>query len=274
MRALFALAVLLFAGLARAEAPTGEYAITIGGENALRVVSGGTEDCRTFRGIELCTVTNVETTVFGSMIETDTDPNAPRGDDGQVDIEGPDVSGELPLELNIGFLGGSTRRPNATLVFDVFGGRVIDHGLALAAQGPAVLKCKPAVDSALALACSGVVQLRLLTAEVPPQRIADSRVPISSRLTLAERPFELELDLDTDADARVTGTAAVHFEEGTLPRLVEGKYDARSDTATLALVGLDGRMILKRVRFAGGTLHGGRLAHKLAGQKGVVDLPE
>ena len=81
-------------------------------------------------------------------------------------------------------------------------------------------------------------------------------------------------ELSRNAHAQYAG--GVLGSAATLPRLVTGKYDARSDTATLKLVGFDAgvgnKMVMKRVTFSAGTLSGGRIVYQIYGQKGRIEL--
>lgn len=268
----FALAVLALGGAtsARAEAPEGAYTIPFSDGAGLAVPSGGSEACATARGIETCLALPLETGVFGTMVSPE-DPNTL-----QLSIASPDVSSNLVVTRAVGLLSGTHRRPTAIVELGAQG-TITEGTITSSARASSLLRCKLDPELADTLLCRG--KLGLCVFNVGGDLLGCTTLPLATRLALVERTFDLELELATDADGVVTGSAFVRFgEDEGFPRGVTGKYDPRSDTASLKLEAFDNalgsKLVLKRVRFVAGGASGGRIVYRLAGQKGSVELPE
>jgi hypothetical protein len=261
------LALLVSAPIARAEAPNGAYTIVADGESGLLVVEGGVEICVLIKGVEICTSTDLHTNALGGMKGV-----AGPANDGQIDFTSPTLSADLPLELVAGTVFGAARKPQAAMLLSVVGGTVTENGSERVAGGLAGLRCKQDKNVVTAMFCLG--RLDLSSFADSGELISRTVLQIATALTLVERPFALDLELETSEKGIVTGTAGVVFEEpaATLPRLVIGKYDAKSDTVNLKVDGFDfgiAKMVMKRVTFADGTATGGRILYRISGQKGA-----
>jgi hypothetical protein len=266
----FAAVWLCAAAASRAEEPAGAYTIPFLGDAALAVPAGGSSDCAEARGIETCLALPLKTNPVGTLTPPD-DPNTLT-----FSVDSPEVTSDLIVTRVGGLLSGTNQKPKAVLEFGA-SGTVSEGGVTLNALASGSLRCKLDADLADTLACRGKATLCAFTAN--GDELGCTALPIATRLTLVERPFDLELDLSTDAKGVVTGDALVRFsEDQAMPRTVTGKYNSRNDTATLNLIGFDnglGSMLtLKGVRFEDETGTGGKVVYKIASQKGAVKLAE
>jgi len=264
--ALLSLVVALGATRARAEAPQGVYTLAVSGAGALRVPTDGAEACRTARGIEVCATIVVETNTIGGLVTPD-----PQQRIGTLTLTGEALDGGLTLSRPLGTLSGTTQKPKAAFTFRA-GGSVTEQGQPLDAAGSGKLKCAPDPALADALACRGRMVLCAF-AETGAQ-LGCTALPVASQILLEEVPFELAFDLATDDAGVVTGTVDVVIgETSLLPRAVRGRYDARTDTVSFAASGFDAanKLTGKKVGFAEGAVHGGRIVYKIAGQKGLIE---
>lgn len=251
----------LTARIAAAEVPSGSYAIDIGAEQSILVPANvEASSCETADDVTICLsgelATNGAGVITGSGLAT--------------------FTGGIEGDLAIGFTGkvaGAATRPRVSLSLDLTG-ELTSDGVTLDVEASSRTKCGQDLLAG-GFACVGKMKL---CAFYHGQRVGCESGLINFEIEDDGGPWQLRLDLATDPAGVVSGTAEVELATGEIYAYgVTGKYNARSGTADLRLVGsgaaLGSKLRLSKVSLLGGTATGGRLDFQVAGQKGKASLP-
>lgn len=246
---------------ARAETPSGTYLIDVGGDQSISVPTEIESSCETADGVTLCIDGEISTDGSGAV-------------DGAALFElSGDLEGELEATLS-GVVRGSGAKTKVRLAMAV-NGEVSSGGLTLDIAAKGRFKCveNMAADGFL---CRG--KLRLCAFE-GGKKVGCESERLDLELGDSGGPWQLRLlGLETDASGAITGDAQVALSTGQILSYdVSGKYSSRKDTANLRLVGTGDAagsvLALSKVAFEGGGITGGKLAFRIAGQKGKASLP-
>lgn len=256
--------VVAAASLARAESPEGEYTLSVGGEAEIWQPDGFSESCEVVDGDELCFTIDASTDTAGGVTAA-----------GTLTLSG-SVTGELAIPLT-GNVSGASAKSKFTLTGPI-DGQLTDGVIVLDVTGSATFKCKEDPFDAALFQCKPKLKLcaYYLGEKIDCQGIKGK----SGETTVSAigGPWELGLVLATDVAGNVTGVATAELASGqVLDFSATGKYNAKSDTSKLDLVGVGSgagsRLKLSKLALAGGGAGAGKLKMSpLAGQKGKAVL--
>jgi hypothetical protein len=247
--------------VAGAEPPSGSYLIPVGGEHALHLPGGvGSPTCETDAGVTVC---------FSGLLGADAS-GAVTGE-AAAEYSG-DVDGDLDAVFT-GAMRGSAADTRLRLAMTLTG-ELSSDGVALEIESRGRWRCTPNQTSR-GFDCSGRVRRCVFDGERHLGCEAEH-----SHLALGDSggPWLLYLELATGANGGIGGTAAVILATGqVLDYALDGRYDARTDTAKLRLVGAGeaqgSELRLSKLSLADGAATGGELRYRIAGQRGETQLP-
>ncbi|MEX2206632.1 MAG: hypothetical protein WEF50_10440 [Myxococcota bacterium] len=246
---------------ARAEPPSGAYAIQMGGDHAIFLPTEvGGQACESGGGVTVC---------FAGAISAN-----PSGDVTGSAIA--DFSGEVAGHLSATFsgrVGGSTGDTQLRLAMRATG-QVSSGGALLDVEARGRWHC---VDDTASrgFTCSGRMKRCVFDGR---HRLGCESEPSNLILSDDGGPWLLYLELATDAKGIVGGSAMVFLSTGTAVAYdLAGKYNSRTDTARLRLVGAGGAhrstLELSKLALADGAVTAGELRYRIAGQRGSSLLP-
>ena len=243
-----------------AEPPTGSYVIDVGGDQSI-LLPTEIEDsaCETADGVTVCIDGAIATDGSGAVTGS-----------ALMELSG-DIEGELEATL-AGSVRGSRNKTKVRLAMDM-SGEASSGGITLDFEGKARFKCVDTTGAGSFL-CRGRIKLCAFDAG---KRIGCESERLDLELTDGGGPWQLRLlNLSTATSGAVTGNAEVTLATGQILTYdVSGKYSSRKDTAKLRLVGTGdaarSKLAFSKAVFEGSAVTDGKLAYRIAGQKGKVD---
>jgi hypothetical protein len=246
---------------AGAEQPSGAYVIQVGGEHAIYLPTEvGGPACQTDGGVTACFSGAISADASGKVTGT-----------AVAEFSG-DVEGDLAATFS-GRLSGSTADTKLRLAMHMTG-EVSSGGALLDVKARGRWRCVE--DTTLGgFSCSGRLRRCMFDGG---QRLGCESERSSLHLREQGGLWAVYLELSTDAKGIVGGTATVFLSTGAvLDYELAGKYNARTDTAKLRLVGTGeaqgSELELSTLSLSNSTATAGELRYRIAGQKGRTLLP-
>lgn len=246
---------------AGAERPSGVYLIQVGGDHAIFLPTEvGSLACESDGGVTVC---------FGGSISADASGEVTGT--ALAEFSG-DVAGDLAATFR-GRVGGSTGDTRLSLAMSATG-QVSSVGAMLDVEARGRWRC---VDDTASrgFRCSGRMRRCVFDGR---HRLGCESEPSNLNLADDGGPWLLYLELTTDAKGIVGGTAMVFLSTGLMVDYdLTGKYNSRTDTTRLRLVGAgraqSSKLELSKLSLSNGAATAGELRYRIAGQRGRTQLP-